>query len=111
MVQNINANDVGGLVEKKIMILISGIFKLKYLVLLVELLLLLLLLRRKYHMLVIYWKSRYAKISNIEKKYFNASDYNRFTNDILHTKIKNKKLVNESNISGVIKNTDLDKKK
>ena len=31
-----------------------------------------------------------AEISNIEEKYFRASDYNEFTNDILDAKMKQK---------------------
>ena len=62
-------------------------------------------------MLVIAKKADYdAKISDIGKKYFTTSDYNKFTNDILDTKIKNKKLVNEFHISVLINNTGLDEK-
>ena len=32
-----------------------------------------------------------AKIKDIEGKYFTTTDYNKFTNDILDSKIKNKK--------------------
>ena len=35
-----------------------------------------------------------AKIKYIEGKYFTTSDYNKFTNDILDAKIKQKELVN-----------------
>ena len=49
-----------------------------------------------------------AKISDIEAKYFTTSDYNKFTNTILDAKIK--KLANEYENSGFIKNTNLDGK-
>ena len=32
-----------------------------------------------------------AKISDIESKYFTTSDFNKFTNEIIHIKIKQKK--------------------
>ena len=50
-----------------------------------------------------------AKISDIEGKYFTASDYNKFMSDILDAKIKQKALVNKSDISNLVKNSDLDK--
>ena len=34
-----------------------------------------------------------AKILDVESKYFTTSDFNKFTNDILDAKIKNKNLV------------------
>ena len=46
----------------------------------------------------------------MDDKYFTTSDYNKFTNNILYAKIKTKKLINESDISRFIKNTDLNKK-
>ena len=49
------------------------------------------------------------KIKEI-KKCFTTSDYNKFTDNILDTKIKNKKLVNEFDISGFINNYDLNEK-
>ena len=49
-----------------------------------------------------------AKISDIERKHFTMPENNKFTNDILDAKIK--KLVNKSDISGCINNTDLNKK-
>ena len=52
-----------------------------------------------------------TKISDIEFKYFITSDYNKFMSNVLDTKIKEKKLVNESNTSIFINNSDLDKKK
>ena len=51
-----------------------------------------------------------TKTLNIDSKYFTTSDYNKFTNNILDAKIKNKKLVNKSVISGFIDNSDLDNK-
>ena len=47
-----------------------------------------------------------AKLSDIERKYFITSDYNKFTSDILDAKIKQKELVNKSDIFNVVKNTD-----
>ena len=38
------------------------------------------------------------------------SDYNEFTNEILDAKIKEKRLVNRSSISNLVKNFDLKKK-
>ena len=50
-----------------------------------------------------------AKISDIEGKYFTASDYNKFMSDIIDAKIKQKALVKKSDISNLVKNSDLDK--
>ena len=50
------------------------------------------------------------KLSVIETKYFTASDYNKFTDEILNAKIKEKGLVDKSDTSGFIDNSDLDKK-
>ena len=50
------------------------------------------------------------KIKDIESKYFTTSDYNKFKNDILDPKIKIKILVNKSDISGFINNTDFNEK-
>ena len=50
-----------------------------------------------------------AKISDIEGRYFTASDYNKFMSDILDAKIKQKALVKKSDISNLVKNSDLDK--
>ena len=44
-----------------------------------------------------------ANISGIEKKYFTISDYNNFTSNTLDAKITQKKLVNESDLNGKIK--------
>ena len=43
------------------------------------------------------------KKTDIEEKYFTTSDNNKFMNDIRNTKIKQKKLVSESNISNLVK--------
>ena len=53
-------------------------------------------------------KHCYAKMSEIEAKYFIMSGYNKFTNKTIDA--KNKKIVNKSDISGFIKNTGFDKK-
>ena len=47
------------------------------------------------------------KIKEIKSKCFTIFDINRFTSNILDAKIKNKELVNKSDISGFINNTDL----
>ena len=44
-----------------------------------------------------------ANISGIENKYFTISDYNNFTSNALDAKITQKKLVNESDLNGKIK--------
>ena len=51
-----------------------------------------------------------AKVSDVYHKHFTTSDNNKFKNSILDVKMKRKKLVNVSNISGFVKNTDLDGK-
>ena len=51
-----------------------------------------------------------GKISDIEKRYFTTSDYNTFTNGIFDVNMKNKELVNKSDIYKFINNSDLDKK-
>ena len=51
-----------------------------------------------------------AKPSDIESKYFTASDLNMLTNEMLNGKIKKKDLVTKSDISGFIDKSDLDKK-
>ena len=50
-----------------------------------------------------------ANISNIEKKYFTTFYYNKFkfTSKILDAKKKEKELVDKSNISNLVKNSDL----
>ena len=56
-------------------------------------------------------KTKYdAKVSEIYIKYFNRSDYDNFTTDILNTKIKQKELVDESDISRFKYKFDLGKK-
>ena len=44
-----------------------------------------------------------ANISGIENKDFTISDYNNFTSNTLDAKITQKKLVNESDLNGKIK--------
>ena len=51
------------------------------------------------------------KIKDIENKHCSTSDYNKFTNNILDWKVKNRKLVDESDISEFIEDIDLDKNK
>ena len=51
-----------------------------------------------------------AKISDIEKKHFTTSDYNKCLSEVLDAKIKEKLLVNQSNISSLVKSSDLNTK-
>ena len=51
-----------------------------------------------------------GKIKYIESKYFTTSDYSKFTDHAFGAKIENKELVNKSDISGFINNSDLNKK-
>ena len=51
-----------------------------------------------------------TKISDTEAKYFTTSDYNKFTRKILETKIKEKRLVDKTDISDFTDNSELDKK-
>ena len=51
-----------------------------------------------------------GKISDKKGRNFTVSDYNKFTSDILDAKIKQKELVNKSDISILVKNSDLDTK-
>ena len=44
-----------------------------------------------------------SKISDIEIKYFTTSDYNKSTSEILETKIKEKRLVDNPSISNLVK--------
>ena len=44
-----------------------------------------------------------AKIKDIKKKYFTTADYNEVTMDILDAKIKQKELVNKSEIADFVK--------
>ena len=48
-----------------------------------------------------------AKIIDIEKKYFTTADYNKFTNETFDANIKQKELVNNSDMSNIKKNSDL----
>ena len=50
-----------------------------------------------------------TKILHIEGKYFTTSDY-KFMSDILDAKIKGKELVDKSNISSLVKNSDVNLK-
>ena len=52
-----------------------------------------------------------VKISDIEAKYSTTSYYNKFAGEMLDKKIKEKELVNKSDISQFIDNPDLDKRK
>ena len=51
-----------------------------------------------------------AKIPDTESKYFTSSDYNKFSNEIINAKIKEKELVDKHDIFGFINNSNLDKK-
>ena len=51
-----------------------------------------------------------TKISEIEEKYFTTFDYNKFTSNILDAKVKQKELVNRSNISNLVKKFELNAK-
>ena len=52
-------------------------------------------------------EDQHAEISDIEEKYFTTSDYNKFTSEILDAKIKQKELVIKSDISNLVKDSDL----
>ena len=52
-------------------------------------------------------EDQHGEISDIEGKYFTTSDYNKFTSETLDTKIKQKELVNKSDISNLVKDSDL----
>ena len=52
----------------------------------------------------------HAKISDIEGTNFTASDSNKFTSDILDTITNQKELINKSDISNLVKNSDLNTK-
>ena len=49
-----------------------------------------------------------AETLHIKCKYFTTANYNKFTNEKLGLKIKQKELVSKSDIAGFISNTDLD---
>ena len=51
-----------------------------------------------------------SKISDIEGECLTTSDYNNFTSDILDAKIKQKELVNKSDISNLVRTPDLNTK-
>ena len=51
-----------------------------------------------------------AEILDIKSKYFITTDYNKFANEKLELKIKQKGLVDKSDIAGFIDNSDLNKK-
>ena len=55
-------------------------------------------------------KNKIPDISDLVKKQIIPSDYNKFMNETLDVKIKNKKLVNESDISEFIQKSDLNEK-
>ena len=56
-------------------------------------------------------KTKYdVKVSEIYSTYFTRSDYDKFTTDIYNTKIKQKELVDESDISRFKYKFDLGKK-
>ena len=42
-------------------------------------------------------------------KYFTTSDYNKFTNEIIGNKVKEITLLNKSDVSGFIDNSDVNK--
>ena len=93
--------DTGRLVKKQNVMLRSRRLKVKYLILLTSLLLLKLKteLKNKIPSFSTLLKKKtdyHVKITDIEKKYFTNSDCHKFTNK---TKIKNKELVNKSDIS------------
>ena len=50
-----------------------------------------------------------AEISDIEKKYFTTFDYNKLASEILDANTKEKGLVNKSDISNLVKNSNLNK--
>ena len=115
LIKKFNAIDTSKLVKKHIIVLRSRILKIKYLVLLTQLLMLLLilklmklkvkylvilaqpllmllmLLKIRYPTVVIQLKKNYhVKITDIRSKYFTTSEYIKFTNNILDTKITKK---------------------
>ena len=55
-------------------------------------------------------KNKIPDISDLVKKQIIPSDYNKFMNETLDVKIKNKKLVNESDISEFIQKSHLNEK-
>ena len=55
-------------------------------------------------------KKKIITLEKIEKKYFTTADYNKFMSERLDAKIKQKELVNKSDISNLVKNSDLNTK-
>ena len=55
-------------------------------------------------------KKKIITLEKIEKKYFTIADYNKFMSERLDAKIKQKELVNKSDISNLVKNSDLNTK-
>ena len=51
-----------------------------------------------------------AEIVDIKSKYFTTAHYNKFTNEKIDFKIKQKGLVDKSDIVGFTNNSDLSKK-
>ena len=51
-----------------------------------------------------------AKFSKIERKYFTNYDYNKLTKKIFDAKINEKNSVEKSDVSNLVKNTDLNTK-
>ena len=51
-----------------------------------------------------------VKISDIKKKHFTSCDYNQFTSNILNAKVKEKELIDKSDISNFVKSLDLNTK-
>ena len=51
-----------------------------------------------------------SKISEMEKKYLTTSDYNNLAHNTIDANIKEKKLVNESDIADFMKKTYFDDK-
>ena len=51
-----------------------------------------------------------AYISDIEKKCFTTSDYNKFAKEILDAKMAKKALVDKSDFSNLVKSSDLNSK-
>ena len=63
------------------------------------------------HLGVLVKKADYAiKMLEIGRKYFTFSDYNKFTSDILDAKINQTEFVNKSDVSNLVKNSDLNTK-
>ena len=51
-----------------------------------------------------------AKVTDIETNYFTNYDCNKFMNDILNVKKKQKEIFSKSNISNLVKNSELNTK-